>query len=180
MHFHYHRVSTSTQETDMQVNALQGYPCDRTYSDEGVSGKNLDRPQFQLMLNSLREGDTVYCYSLSRIGRNTIDLIQLSEQFKKMSVTLVSHTEKIDTSTAMGVFFFTLMAALGELERSITEERRIQGVKTARENGVKFGRHSKLSDHDKTFIKSSPMCPSILASRYAVSLRTIQRIKKTV
>jgi DNA invertase Pin-like site-specific DNA recombinase len=164
----------------MQINALQNYPCDRTYSDEGVSGKNLDRPQFQLMLNSLREGDTVYCYSLSRIGRNTIDLIQLSEKFKAMNVTLVSHTEKIDTSTAMGVFFFTLMAALGELERSITEERRIQGVKTARENGVKFGRHSKLSDHDKAFIRSSSMCLSILASRYDVSLRTIQRIKKTV
>lgn len=178
MDFHYYRVSTDSQSIDMQVNALAGYPKDREFTDMGVSGKNMDRPQFQAMLDQLRSGDVIYCYSLSRIGRNALELIQLSEKLTLMGVGLVSVVEKLDTTTPMGRFSFVLISGLAQLERETIEERRIQGIKTAKEKGTKFGRKHSLSIEEIAYVKTCNLPNQDLAEKYKVSLSTIKRAKK--
>lgn len=178
MNFHYYRVSTDSQTLDMQIGALKNYPKDREYKDEGISGKNMDRPGFKALLDQLREGDTVYCYSLSRIGRNALELIQLSEDFNKRGINLVSHVEKLDTTTPMGRFGFILICGIAQLERETTEERRLQGIKVAREKGVKFGRKKVLTVEEIAYIKSCGLPLQDLVERYGVSLSTIKRARK--
>lgn len=178
MNFHYIRFSTAEQTADMQIEALKSYPMDKRFVDEAQSGKNMDREQFKNMVDQLRKGDTIYCYSLSRIGRNTVELIQLSNRLDELGVSLVSHVESLNTASPIGRFFFTLMAALAQFERENIEERRIQGIKAAREKGTKFGRRASLSDEQIAYIKICGLPNAVLSEKYGVSLSTVKRAKK--
>ena len=63
----YVRVSTVEQNEARQVEALQKHDIERWYIEK-ISGKNLDRPKLQEMLDFAREGDTVYVLDWSRIS----------------------------------------------------------------------------------------------------------------
>lgn len=69
------------------------------YFTEKISGKNTDRPQLKKMLEYIREGDTVYIESISRLARSTRDLLSIVQQLQEKSVDLVSLKENIDTTT---------------------------------------------------------------------------------
>lgn len=76
----YARVSTEQQNLDRQIDALTGYGVDRLYNEK-MTGTRKDRPELRKMLESLTEGDTVVVESLSRLGRSTRDLLELTELF---------------------------------------------------------------------------------------------------
>lgn len=73
----YIRVSTEHQETARQQEIMTDYQVDRIFSEK-LSGANTDRPQFHAMLDYVREGDTLYIESISRLGRSTKDLLNSS------------------------------------------------------------------------------------------------------
>ena len=94
----YIRVSTEHQETARQQEIMCGYQVDRIFSEK-LSGANTDRPQLRAMLDYVREGDTLYVESISRLGRSTKDLLNIIDTLTDKGVTLISHKEKIDTDT---------------------------------------------------------------------------------
>ncbi len=92
--------------------------------EEAISGKNIGkRPQFQTALAELKKGMALVVHKLDRLARSTRDCIDIADELKSTGIDLVSITEKLDTSSAMGEFFFTLIAALGQMERKIIGER---------------------------------------------------------
>jgi len=135
----YARVSTQDQSLDLQLDALTKANCIKIF-EEHASGKSTERPELKAMFEMLREGDTVVVWKLDRIGRNTKHLIEIAEKFKELGVNFVSLKENIDTSTAVGNFFFQLMAALAEFERENMIERTTAGLKAARSRGRYGGR----------------------------------------
>ena len=110
---------------------------------EKMTGTKSDRPQLERLKDSVREGDTVYIESLSRLGRSTKDLLILVEYFKSKGVTLISDKECIDTSTPTGKMMTTVMCALAEFERDLIVERTKEGLEAARARGRKGGRKPK-------------------------------------
>lgn len=76
----------------------------REYKDKGYSGKNIERPDFQRLLQDIKLGliKRVIVYKLDRISRSIVDFAKLVELFKQYNVEFVSCTEKFDTSTPMG------------------------------------------------------------------------------
>ncbi len=70
----YARVSTSEQDTALQVDALNKINCERIYS-EHKSGAQKDRPELQRCLDALREGDTLVVWRLDRLGRSLQNLV---------------------------------------------------------------------------------------------------------
>ena len=84
----YIRVSTEKQETARQQEIMNNYQVDRIFSEK-LSGANTDRPQLKAMLDYVREGDTLYIESISRLGRSAKDLLQL-EEFRKIGRTFVT------------------------------------------------------------------------------------------
>lgn len=135
----YARVSTQEQSLGLQLDALTNANCKKIFQ-EHASGKSTDRPELQSMFDILREGDTVVVWKLDRIGRNTKHLIEIAEKFKALGVNFVSLKENIDTSSAVGNFFFQMMAALAEFERENMIERTTAGLKAARSRGRNGGR----------------------------------------
>jgi len=83
----------------------------------------------------MTQGDTVVVESLSRLGRSTKDLIELTELFQSKGVNLVSLKEAIDTSTSTGKLLFTLMSAIAQFERDVIADRTREGLKAARARG---------------------------------------------
>jgi site-specific DNA recombinase len=103
---------------------LNDYELVAIYEDAGISGKTVSkRPQLQAALAEMKKGMALIVYSLSRLARSTKNCIEIADELKGKGSDLVSLTEKIDTSSAMGEFFFTLIAALGQMERKQIGER---------------------------------------------------------
>ena len=135
----YVRVSTTEQHLDRQADALQALNLDRVFEDK-ASGRSADRPGLQQMLDFLREGDTLYVESISRIARSTRDLLSIIERLEARGVGFVSLKENIDTSTPQGRFVTTVFAALAELERESIHQRQREGIEAARARGRAMGR----------------------------------------
>ena len=94
----YIRVSTEHQETARQQEIMCDYQVDRIFSEK-LSGANTDRPQLRAMLDYVREGDTLYVESISRLGRSTKDLLNIIDTLIEKGVTLVSNTNSNTTQS---------------------------------------------------------------------------------
>ena len=116
MKIFYIRCSTEEQNEARQEEMAKSIKADKTFKDK-ASGKNIDRPAFKEMMSFVREGDSVYVESISRIARNTKDLLNIIEELKKKKVEFISLKENIDTSTPQGKFMVTVFGALAELKR---------------------------------------------------------------
>lgn len=144
----YIRVSTEHQETARQQEIMCDYQVDRIFSEK-LSGANTDRPQLKAMLDYVREGDTLYVESISRLGRSTRDLLNIIDTLTEKGVTLISHKENIDTNSPTGKFMLTVFAALSQLEREQLKQRQREGIEIAKAQGKYTGRKPIPIDWDK-------------------------------
>jgi len=88
----YVRVSTEEQNEARQREALAKRDIDKWFVEKN-SAKDTNRPEFQKMLDWVREGDTIYIHDLSRIARSTRDLLDLLDTLQGKGVDLVSDKE---------------------------------------------------------------------------------------
>ncbi len=153
MKLFYCRVSTEQQNEERQIKAAEqlGIDKENIYIDK-QSGKNTERKELKRLLAFCRKGDIVYCESISRIARNTKDLLNIVDELQDKEVHFVSLKEQIDTSSPQGKFVLTLFGALAELERDCILERQAEGIEIAKAQGKYKGRQPKKIDQ-KAFIK---------------------------
>jgi len=144
----YARCSTIEQNEARQIKMAEEKGAEKVFLDK-MSGKNTDRPQLKEMLAFVRSGDTVMCESISRISRNTKDLLGIVETLTAKGVEFISIKENIDTTTPQGRFVLTLFAALSELERENILQRQAEGIALAKANGIYKGRKPKDLNKDK-------------------------------
>ena len=148
MRVFYVRVSTEEQNEARQVKAAEEIGAEKIFIDK-ASGKNADRQQLKEMLAFVREGDIVYCSDISRIARNTKDLLSIVEELKKKKVDFISLKENIDTTTPQGQFMLTVFGALAELERENILQRQAEGIAIAKAQGKYKGRKQMDIDRKK-------------------------------
>lgn len=144
----YIRVSTQHQNTGRQHEGFTTHniSIDRVY-EEKISGKNTDRPQLKAMLQYVREGDTVYVESFSRLARSARDFLNIIEELTSKGVQVVSLKEKLDTSTPQGKFMLTVFSAMSQLERESILQRQREGIDLCLAEGRSYGRPSaEISD----------------------------------
>lgn len=139
MRIGYIRVSTVEQNTIRQEVLMRELGVDELFIDK-ASGKNMDRPELQRMLEYVRKGDTVIVESISRFARNTRDLLELVERLTGKEVEFVSKKEAIDTTTPTGKFMLTVFGAVAELEREYILQRQREGINEAKRQGKYKGR----------------------------------------
>jgi DNA invertase Pin-like site-specific DNA recombinase len=150
--FGYARVSTEAQNLDRQLDALEQYGVDIIYNEK-MSGTKKNRPELTKLLDRITEGDTVVVESLSRLGRSTKDLIELTETFQSKGVNLVSLKESINTNSPTGKLLFTLMSAIAQFERDVIADRTREGLKAARARGRMGGRPRADPEQVKKAVK---------------------------
>lgn len=174
----YARVSTTDQKAELQIDALKAAGCQRVFTDR-ASGALTSRPQLDRMLDHLREGDVVLVWRLDRLGRSLKNLIALVEDLADRGVGFRSLTESIDTTTANGKLFFSIMGALAEFERELIRERTLAGLEAARARGRVGGRPSKMTPEKlrvaREMYDSKEHTVEAIAETVGVSRKTVYR-----
>ncbi|MBP0726761.1 recombinase family protein [Bacillus sp. RG28] len=139
----YCRVSTNDQNIEKYINQLieYGIPGEFIYHEK-ITGKSKasEREQLKALLKHVRKGDTIVIESLTRLGRSTKDLIEVSEMLEGKGVQLKSIKENIDTTTPTGKAMFGMLAVMAQFERDLISERTKFGLEAARARGKKGGR----------------------------------------
>lgn len=95
------------------------------YEDEGFTGANTNRPQFQQMVRDIKDDKLkcICCYKLDRISRNVLDFSELQQLIGLHGVSFISITENFDTTSPMGKAMLVITSAFAQLERDTIAER---------------------------------------------------------
>ena len=144
----YVRCSTVEQNEARQLKMMEEQGAEKLFIDK-ASGKNTDRTAFKEMMAFVRAEDIVIVESISRIARNTRDLLSIVSDLTEKGVEFVSLKESIDTTTPQGRFMLTVFGALAELERENILERQREGIEIAKGEGKYKGRKPVEFDEEK-------------------------------
>ena len=145
----YARVSTDRQSTENQLRELHqaaerlGWVVVGEFIDHGISGAKgrKDRPQLDALLKGVarKDFDIVASWSVDRLGRSLIDLVNMLQELHSTEVDLYLHQQGINTTTPAGKALFGMMSVFAEFERGMIQERVRAGMARARSNGTKSG-----------------------------------------
>jgi DNA invertase Pin-like site-specific DNA recombinase len=139
----YARVSTNDQTNWNQLLALRdlaernGHEIVAEYTDHGVSGvaSKKDGREKMLLDAKAKKFSVLYCVSIDRISRSVKNLLEVVEELNSLEITLIFQRENIDTKTAMGQFFLTVLASIAQLERETMISRIHAGIARAKQQG---------------------------------------------
>ena len=144
MKYGYARVSTAEQNVTPQVEKLiDQYGIDPANMIQEVwTGKTTDRPALQKLINkTLKPGDTLYVFHISRLGRKASEVLQLVDDLKDRSIGLVVYElDSTDLTTPTGKLLLTMLAGLAEMELETLRERQRIGIDRAKKEGKYTGR----------------------------------------
>lgn len=144
----YARVSTTDQNTDVQIDALKAAGC-TVIRSEKVSGRSTrGRTELATILDFMTEGDSLCAHKLDRLGRNTRDVLNLVHAINERGCSLQVLEPAIDTSGPMGTMMLTVLGMVSEMELGFIKERQRAGIEAAKAKGVYKGRPTSL-DHDQ-------------------------------
>jgi len=183
----YARVSTKEQNPETQLLPLREYVRNRgfnqatEYVDVGCSGATGRRPALDRLLADAkaRRIDCVLVWKLDRLFRSTRHMLNTMAEFKTVGVDFISLTEQMDTSSPVGEAMFTVISAMGQLERDLIRERVKAGLERARAAGVRLGRPK--SDVDAARVRevyASTRSVRITAKMLHVSKSVVGRVIK--
>lgn len=136
----YSRVSTLDQDTAGQTQTLKQKHPTAFVVEETFTGTTTDRPQFKNLLAQLNEGDTLVVREVSRLGRNSIEVLELAESLKARRIHLLIDNLGIDVTTPSGEMILTMMAGMAKMERELMLERQRIGIEKAKQDGKYTGR----------------------------------------
>lgn len=179
--FGYARVSTHQQSLDLQVTRLleAGVRESRILSDK-ASGKNIERKGLVSLLNKVEEGDEVLVTKLDRLGRNTLDMVQLIEDFSQRGITIRFLDDGISTGGEMGKMVVTILSAIAQAERARILERTNEGRKAAQEKGVKFGRKESIDRKKFKSLLEQGLGPKEVIELMKISRASFYLLKKEI
>ena len=140
----YVRVSSFDQNPERQLEAVQ---VDRVFTDK-ASGKDIRRPQLDMLLAFVRDGDTMVVHSMDRLARNLDDLRRLVQGLTQRGVRiefLKEHLTFTGEDSPMANLMLSVMGAFAEFERALIRERQREGIALAKQRGAYRGRKKALA-----------------------------------
>ena len=188
----YQRVSTNNQDVENQTQSIDiqierlGWECVGEYKEveSGMKSKN-HRPQLRNLLRDsrLRMFDRVIVYSLDRLGRSVVDVINTINELEEVGVNIFVVKNSIDTSTQQGKLFTYFCSIFGEMERDMILSRQSSSIERLREKNQKWGKGKLLSQEqrEKIFkLKQEGYSYRMIQKSVGVSLGTISYTLKQV
>lgn len=136
----YVRVSTGKQDWQLQADTLTQNDVGWFVTETASGAAGTPRPVRDALLAKLGEGDRLVIWKLDRLGRSTVEVLNIIEDLKRRGVQLVSITDCLDTATPQGMLTLTILAAMAQYERELIAERTKAGIEAARARGTHVGR----------------------------------------
>lgn len=183
------RVSTNGQDYDRQINELTALAQKNEWKvsaifSEKISGakKNAERKELSKMIDYVNANhiDMVIVTELSRLGRDTLQVLEVIANFNKLGISLYIQNYHIETLTedgkinSMSQFLITILAEVARMERKTIRERVESGYNNFRANGGKVGRKVGYRKSDEEM--KEQYAEEIRLLRKGISLRNISKI----
>ena len=173
--FGYARVSTTDQDLDIQIAALRAAGC-QTIRSEKKSGTNREsRTELQILLDFLREGDTLVVTRIDRLARSMKDLQDIVHELKGRGISLKATEQPIDTATAAGKAFLDMLGVFAEFETNLRKERQAEGIAAAKARGVYKGGKPRIDPEAVRKLAADGMRPAHIARQLGISRGTVYR-----
>lgn len=175
----YIRTSTSGQDLGLEVQrkAVEVFEPEQIFSEQ-ISGRKENRQELNKALNGLEKGDTLLIYNLSRLGRSSKQLVTIMTELNQREIQLRSIQESIDTSSASGRLFFTMLAAIAEFEAESISQRTKDALA---QTDKKLGRPAITNRKEQQilrFYSDDRLTMKQVANKCGVSEKTVYNIAK--
>lgn len=174
----YARVSTQDQNLDEQIAQLQRAGCD-IIRQEKISGRTTaGREELLILLSFLREGDELWVTRIDRLARSVLDLSNIVADLRRRGVSLHAVQQNIDTSTASGVAFLSMLGVFAEFENEIRRERQMAGIEKAKREGkyVGKGRQPTIQPEAVKQLVKQGLGGSAIAKKLGISRASVYRL----
>ena len=171
----YIRVSSVDQN---ELRQLDGIELHKTFKDK-ASNKDTQRPQLQVCLEYLRDGDVLVVHAMDRLARNLDDLRRIVTDLTHRGVQVQFMKEQLifnGEDSAMSKLLLSMMGAFAEFERSLLRERQREGIAIAKKKGVYKGRKRSLTPERAQELKARVAGGekrAVLAREFGISRETL-------
>lgn len=200
----YSRVSTQSQDYKRQTEELKeysqkmGYEVVKTFEEKISGGKNNeDRPKLMEMVSFIKENriDKVLCWELSRIGRNTLEVLKTIKLLNENCISLYIKNHSLETLNdncevnPLTQFMIQILTSISEMEKTTIRQRVKSGYENFRKNGGKVGRKEGFRKNNEEILTEHKDIVKLLKQEYSVrkimkltdkSSGTIQKVKKLI
>lgn len=180
--FAYIRVSTTDQNTALQLEAIKEVYPNAEVFEEKVSGTSLNnRLELERMLSMLRTGDKVVCWKIDRLARSMKDLLTIVERIEEAGASFEVLTNKaMNTSTAEGKLFLSMLGSFAEFETNIRKERQLAGIAIAKAKGkyAKPNKGIRKAAAQVEILLNSGTSVAKTAETVGCSVSTVARLKR--
>ena len=173
--FGYARVSTTDQDLDIQVAALRAAGCQTIRSEKKSGTERGSRTELQILLDFLRDGDTLIVTRIDRLARSMKDLQDIVHELKGRGVSLKATEQPIDTGTAAGKAFLDMLGVFAEFETNLRKERQAEGIAAAKARGVYKGGKARIDPELVRKLAAEGVRPAHIARQLNISRGTVYR-----
>ena len=174
----YARVSTTEQDLTIQQEALRAAGCQVIRSEKKTGTKREGRTELDLLLEFLRDGDTLVVTRIDRLARSMKDLQDIVHGLKGRGVALRATEQPIDTGTAAGKAFLDMLGVFAEFETNLRRERQMEGIAAAKAKGVYKGRPATIDPAEiRRLHHEERLGPAAIARRLGIARSSVYRVR---
>ena len=179
----YARTSTTDQKAGLaaQQRDLKAAGCTKVFHEE-LSSVATKRPQLEVALGYVREGDTLIVTKPDRLARSTLDLLQIAQGLEGRGVTLRILSLDLNTSTPTGKLMLTVLGGIATFERDLMLERQREGIAKAKAEGKYKGRvpTARRKAADVVRLKAEGFTGDAIAAQLGIGRASVFRILRDV
>lgn len=172
----YARVSTEDQDLSIQNAALEAAGCLTIFAEKKSGTRRDGRTELQVLLECVREGDTVMVTRVDRLARSLRDLQNIVFELKERGVALKATEQPVDTSGYLGKAFFDMLGVFAEMETNLRRERQLEGIAKAKAEGIYKGRKPSIDVVRVKALRGAGMGPAAIAKELNIARSSVYRV----
>ena len=176
----YARVSTEDQDCTIQIDALKLAGCTVVRSEKKSATKMAGRTELEGLLDFMQAGDTLMVTKIDRLARSIRDLADIVHDLEKKGVILHVIDQPVETKTAAGRAFLSMLGVFAEFETALRKERQTAGIQRAKAEGRYRGRKPAIERDQIAALKSEGHGPTEIARRLKIGRASVYRVLKKV
>lgn len=176
----YARVSSISQDLDIQIGKLTAAGCEVIRSETGSGASRDGRTELSTVLEFLRKGDELVVHRLDRLGRSTRDVLNLVYELDTRGASLRILDPDITTQGEMGRMVITVLGMVADMELKFIKDRQRAGIEVAKSKGTYKGRRKAVDDAEIHTRIASGSTKAQVARDMGVSRMTVYRALKTL
>lgn len=178
MRYGYARTSTTDQNPESQVAALEAAGCHVIRTEQKSGTKMEGRMELATLLEFMRAGDTLVVTRVDRLARSISDLQTIVQTLKSKGVALQCTEQPVDTSTAAGKCFLDMLGVFAEFETNLRRERLMEGIANAKAKGVYKGRPRQIDREEVRAMRAAGLSAIEISNRLQIARAHVYRCLK--